>query len=279
MDAVTAVSGSGPAYFALLSEAMIEAGILLGLSREVSTQLVIQTMLGTASCCATRTCTPSTCARPSPRPADDDPRDPRARAGRCPRGVPERDPGGDGAVAGARGRRAIALELDIAPDAEDAASRRDLVAAQGNVVLTGGTSPERAYELAADRRPDWSGTELWWGDERCVPPDHEWSNFAMEAGLLDRLRVLPPPSIASRASSATSGPPSFYDRELEGVALDPRAQRRRSRRTLRVALPRRADPLDPRPPRDRRRGEARALRRPRDDDARVAQLRAARRSS
>ena len=48
MDAVTAVSGSGPAYFALLAEAMIEAGILLGLSREVTTQLVVQTMLGTA---------------------------------------------------------------------------------------------------------------------------------------------------------------------------------------------------------------------------------------
>ena len=48
MDAVTAVSGSGPAYYALLAEAMIEAGILLGLSREVSTQLVVQTMLGTA---------------------------------------------------------------------------------------------------------------------------------------------------------------------------------------------------------------------------------------
>ena len=48
MDAVTAVSGSGPAYFALLAEAMIEAGILLGLSREISTQLVVQTMLGTA---------------------------------------------------------------------------------------------------------------------------------------------------------------------------------------------------------------------------------------
>ena len=48
MDAVTAVSGSGPAYFALLAEAMIEAGLLLGLSREISTQLVIQTMLGTA---------------------------------------------------------------------------------------------------------------------------------------------------------------------------------------------------------------------------------------
>ena len=48
MDAVTAVSGSGPAYFALLAEAMIEAGLLLGLSREISTQLVIQTMFGTA---------------------------------------------------------------------------------------------------------------------------------------------------------------------------------------------------------------------------------------
>jgi pyrroline-5-carboxylate reductase len=48
MDAVTAVSGSGPAYFALLAEAMIEAGILLSLSREISTQLVVQTMLGTA---------------------------------------------------------------------------------------------------------------------------------------------------------------------------------------------------------------------------------------
>ncbi len=48
MDAVTAVFGSGPAYFALLAEAMIEAGILLGLGRETSTQLVVQTMLGTA---------------------------------------------------------------------------------------------------------------------------------------------------------------------------------------------------------------------------------------
>lgn len=48
LDAVTAISGSGPAYFALLAEAMIEAGILLGLSREISTLLVVQTMLGSA---------------------------------------------------------------------------------------------------------------------------------------------------------------------------------------------------------------------------------------
>lgn len=48
LDAVTAISASGPAYFALLAEAMIEAGILLGLSREISTELVVQTMLGSA---------------------------------------------------------------------------------------------------------------------------------------------------------------------------------------------------------------------------------------
>jgi len=48
LDAVTALSGSGPAYFALLAEAMIEAGLLLGLSREVSTKLVVQTMFGSA---------------------------------------------------------------------------------------------------------------------------------------------------------------------------------------------------------------------------------------
>lgn len=48
LDAVTATSGSGPAYFFLLAEAMIEACILLGLSRDVSTELIIQTMLGSA---------------------------------------------------------------------------------------------------------------------------------------------------------------------------------------------------------------------------------------
>jgi len=49
MDAVTAVSGSGPAYFFLVVEAMVEAGVGLGLSREVATQLVVQTMLGSAA--------------------------------------------------------------------------------------------------------------------------------------------------------------------------------------------------------------------------------------
>jgi len=48
LNAVTALSGSGPAYFFLLAEAMIDAGILLGLPRDVSTQLIVQTMVGSA---------------------------------------------------------------------------------------------------------------------------------------------------------------------------------------------------------------------------------------
>lgn len=48
LDAITATSGSGPAYFFLLAEAMIEACILLGLSRDVATELIIQTMVGSA---------------------------------------------------------------------------------------------------------------------------------------------------------------------------------------------------------------------------------------
>ncbi len=46
MDAVTAVSGSGPAYFLLLAEAMIEAGVALGLTREQARVLTLQTAYG-----------------------------------------------------------------------------------------------------------------------------------------------------------------------------------------------------------------------------------------
>ncbi|MCP4595193.1 pyrroline-5-carboxylate reductase [Neptuniibacter sp.] len=48
LDAVTAVSGSGPAYYFLVMEAMIEAGKKLGLSDEVATQLTLQTAQGAA---------------------------------------------------------------------------------------------------------------------------------------------------------------------------------------------------------------------------------------
>jgi len=48
LDAVTALSGSGPAYFFFLVEAMIDAGILLGLPRQVAHDLIVQTALGSA---------------------------------------------------------------------------------------------------------------------------------------------------------------------------------------------------------------------------------------
>jgi pyrroline-5-carboxylate reductase len=48
-DAVTAISGSGPAYIFYVVEAMIEAGVLLGLPRATSTELVVQTLYGAAT--------------------------------------------------------------------------------------------------------------------------------------------------------------------------------------------------------------------------------------
>src|SRR5204863_8109104 len=47
-DAVTALSGSGPAYFFYLVEAMIDAGILLGIPRDLAAKLIVQTAVGSA---------------------------------------------------------------------------------------------------------------------------------------------------------------------------------------------------------------------------------------
>ena len=70
--------------------------------------------------------------------------------------------------------------------AQDAAEL--LVAAGGHVALTGGSTPRAAYERAAAAREDWSGVDFWFTDERCVPPDHEHSNFGMaDRALLSRV--------------------------------------------------------------------------------------------
>ena len=58
LDAVTGLSGSGPAYFFLVVEAMIEAGVHQGLSREVSRQLVVATFEGSAALLASSGETP-----------------------------------------------------------------------------------------------------------------------------------------------------------------------------------------------------------------------------
>jgi pyrroline-5-carboxylate reductase len=48
MDAVTALSGSGPAFLAYFLEAMIEGAVKMGLGKDDSTTLAVQTLLGTA---------------------------------------------------------------------------------------------------------------------------------------------------------------------------------------------------------------------------------------
>jgi 6-phosphogluconolactonase len=87
----------------------------------------------------------------------------------------------------------IAVVADAGEAARLVAERlAEQARAGGSIVLTGGSTPRRAYEAAAELEPDWSRVELWWGDERCVPPDDERSNYAMaKASLLDRLETQP----------------------------------------------------------------------------------------
>ena len=55
-------------------------------------------------------------------------------------------------------------------------------------LLAGATGHLAAYERAAELRTDWSGVDVWFTDERCVPPEHEHSNFGMaDRALLSRV--------------------------------------------------------------------------------------------
>jgi len=47
----------------------------------------------------------------------------------------------------------------------------DAAAAGGNVVLTGGSTPKLAYEIASRAGADWSRATIWFSDERCVEPE------------------------------------------------------------------------------------------------------------
>jgi len=90
-----------------------------------------------------------------------------------------------------------------------------------SIALTGGKTPGRAYELGAEREPDWSRTTLWWGDERCVPPDDERSNFGLaRKTLLDRLAAQPREVRRIRGEAGAETAAAEYDRELEGASLD-----------------------------------------------------------
>jgi 6-phosphogluconolactonase len=52
------------------------------------------------------------------------------------------------------------------------------------LVLTGGSTPKLAYELAAGKGANWSGSTIWFSDERCVPPESGLSNFRMATDAL-----------------------------------------------------------------------------------------------
>jgi 6-phosphogluconolactonase len=59
-----------------------------------------------------------------------------------------------------------------------------------HLVLSGGGTPERSYELLVDALEDWQGVEVWFADERCVGPEHEDSNYRMaHEKLLSRIPV------------------------------------------------------------------------------------------
>jgi 6-phosphogluconolactonase len=74
------------------------------------------------------------------------------------------------------------------PAAEVAALLVDVACAGGHVALSGGSTPRRAYELAAAGDEDLSAATLWMGDERVVPPEDERSNLRMiREALIDRL--------------------------------------------------------------------------------------------
>lgn len=84
------------------------------------------------------------------------------------------------------------IEIVVAEHpAQDVAERLATAARKGgHIVLTGGSTPRIAYELAAGLETDWTAVELWWGDERCVPADDERSNYGMaKQALLDHVSV------------------------------------------------------------------------------------------
>jgi len=57
-----------------------------------------------------------------------------------------------------------------------------------SLVLAGGTTPQRCYELLAGIEVEWGRVSILFGDERCVPPDHPDSNYRMaREALLDRV--------------------------------------------------------------------------------------------
>ena len=160
-----------------------------------------------------------------------------------------------------------AVEIVVVPDAEAAAAAAaallsEVASADGSIVLAGGSTPRRAYELAAEAHSDWGGVEVWFGDDRCVPAGDPRSNqLLVREALLDRLVV--PPTVHPIATDGSRRsallPPTTRPsaaQPLDLVLLGPRAGRAHG-----IALPRRAGARRARAARGRGRARARAVRR------------------
>jgi 6-phosphogluconolactonase len=81
-------------------------------------------------------------------------------------------------------------ELVVAPDIVEAAAERFMALRPRFVALAGGSTPRPLYERLAACDFPWSETEVFFGDERCVPPDHPDSNYRMaHEALLSRVQA------------------------------------------------------------------------------------------
>jgi len=118
----------------------------------------------------------------------------------------------------------VSVDLIVLGDAAAAARRAGELLAEaaragGHVALSGGRSPELAYRTAARIEPDWRRVDAWWGDERCVPPDDERSNYAMaKRTLLDELTVAPRVH-RIRGEAEPVAAAIEYDQALRGIRL------------------------------------------------------------
>lgn len=115
------------------------------------------------------------------------------------------------------------VDITVAADAEGAARLvaerlAEQARAGGSIVLTGGSTPRRAYETTAELEPDWSRVELWWGDERCVAPDDERSNYGLvKKALLDRLEGEPAAVHRMEGELGRADGTAAYELELTDV--------------------------------------------------------------
>lgn len=117
------------------------------------------------------------------------------------------------ADAGAVGAHAAARIADAAQRA--AAARGRFV-----VALAGGSTPRLAYERLAGASPmPWAATHVWFGDERCVPPDHADSNYRMACeALLARVPVPEGQVVRIEGERAPADAAARYDALLRGDA-------------------------------------------------------------